>query len=382
MATSTMSNGVWGDWKISKIKGERGTDGTSLKVLGTLDDESELPKNYTGDIGDGYVVKGNYWVWDGDSWEDAGPLQGPAGAASYVHIKYATMWYDPSNSDQFETDGTWKGWTATSGETPGDYIGLYTDNTEEDILNPALYTWKKWQGEDGFGYEYIFKTTTSNIAPELPADTTNSNGDSSINDGFVPNGWNDDPVDVSESTPYCWQCYRKKTDGVWSSFKGSASTGKAALWAKYGEKGADGTPGSDGIDGETGAGIEYIYIVGTVDTTNWSEANLSNPNNTWNYQGAVSPWTNDPQGVDPTNKVEWVSFRIKPQGKDTWENWSTPIVWSRFSEDGKDGPGLEYVFVLSTSETLTDEINNITTLAANQNDDYVPSYTYNNTTIT
>jgi carbohydrate binding domain-containing protein len=38
MAMSIKVNGVWGDWSIVKIKGERGTDGTSIKIVGVYND--------------------------------------------------------------------------------------------------------------------------------------------------------------------------------------------------------------------------------------------------------------------------------------------------------------------------------------------------------
>lgn len=78
----------------------------------------------------------------------------------------------------------------------------------------SKYSWSKWRGEDGFGYEYIYKRTGDNIAPVTPTDSNNSNGDLSTNDNFVPNNWTDDPSGVNTEYPYEWVCYRKKVDGV------------------------------------------------------------------------------------------------------------------------------------------------------------------------
>ena len=75
-------------------------------------------------------------------------------------------------------------------------------------------------GKDGKGYEWIFKHTTENIAPATPA--------TSQVDDYVPSGWHDDPIGVSESLPYEWACCRTKKDGVWSAFS------PAAIWAKWG----------------------------------------------------------------------------------------------------------------------------------------------------
>lgn len=75
-------------------------------------------------------------------------------------------------------------------------------------------------GKDGKGYEWIFKHTTENITPSTP--------DTSQVDDYVPSGWHDDPIGVSESLPYEWACCRTKKDGVWSAFS------PAAIWAKWG----------------------------------------------------------------------------------------------------------------------------------------------------
>ena len=75
-------------------------------------------------------------------------------------------------------------------------------------------------GKDGKDYEWIFCHTTGNVTPPTPA--------TSQVDDYVPVGWHDDPIGVSESLPYEWACCRTKTDGVWSTFT------PAALWAKWG----------------------------------------------------------------------------------------------------------------------------------------------------
>lgn len=75
-------------------------------------------------------------------------------------------------------------------------------------------------GRDGRDYEWIFKHTTENVTPPTPATLQV--------DDYVPSGWHDDPIGVSESLPYEWACCRTKKDGVWSAFS------PAAIWAKWG----------------------------------------------------------------------------------------------------------------------------------------------------
>lgn len=95
--------------------------------------------------------------------------------------------------------------TQDGGKTYG-YILSGESNTEEyDLL---VQSGK--DGSDGKGYEYIFKSTTTNTRPATPA--------TSQTDDYVPSGWNDDPVGVSATVPYEWVSKRTKKDGVWSAF--------------------------------------------------------------------------------------------------------------------------------------------------------------------
>lgn len=60
---------------------------------------------------------------------------GADGQTSYLHIKYS--------NDGGAT------FTASGGETPGDWLGVYVDFTAADSSNPADYTWKKIVGPTG-----------------------------------------------------------------------------------------------------------------------------------------------------------------------------------------------------------------------------------------
>lgn len=58
--------------------GKDGADGTSIKILGKLNSEDELP--LTGNIGDAYVIGLNIWVWSkNNSWINVGDFKGPKG---------------------------------------------------------------------------------------------------------------------------------------------------------------------------------------------------------------------------------------------------------------------------------------------------------------
>ena len=76
------SNGVWRVLSTSQgvlgIRGEKGSDGEDLKVLGAKATVGELPS--TGNAqGDAWLVSGDLYIWSGTAWVNAGPLQGDKG---------------------------------------------------------------------------------------------------------------------------------------------------------------------------------------------------------------------------------------------------------------------------------------------------------------
>lgn len=332
MATSRMSNGEWSDWQVMRVKGENGSDGTSLTIKGTAEFHFRTRADYDAAItiageyylidydevlnancvyayspfgkepeftvatnGDAFVYSkdGHLYVANGDSgWSDIGQFkgeQGNNGENAYLHIKYATS----------EVRGSW---SANNGETPDKYIGLYSDN---NIADPActdanwdLFTWSKWEGRDGFGYEYIYKRTDTATAPATPTATSQA-------DEYVPDGWTDDPSGVTSTYQWEWQCYRKKTDGVWGAFIGSASNNAvAALWAKYGETGA------------TGDYTEIRYAAGN-SYTNPPTFNATNLN--------LQLWLTSLSEVQSSGQYIWqTSARFSAAGVRK-TSWTTPV---------------------------------------------------------
>lgn len=356
MATSRKSNGVWDDWQMSRIKGEDGQDGTSIDIKGNFIDHFEresdwaaasvsntpgatylidndieaggtasastqyrIVKQYA-DIGSGrhvWVTKqaspgeayimdnenspydGDLFVADAERWVNAGHIKGNAGTSAYVHIKFGNSL-------------TVDDWTDGSGEAPGKYIGIYADNNIDDSDDWNDYKWMKWQGHDGLGYEYIYKRTTALSTVRTPTATSQE-------DGFVPDGWTDDPSGVNSTYKYEWICYRKKTDGVWGKFIGRADNNTiAAMWAKY---------------GEDGNYTEYRYAV----------------NGSPTEAPALVNSDLNPQGWSPTmppvgqGYYLWMTKAVKNgQGTALVSEWSTPVRMTPV--DGSDGDSPAAIF--------------------------------------
>lgn len=263
-----------------------------------------------------------------------------------------------------------------------------------EFSEPVL--WAKWgeKGMDGDGYEYIFtRTADVDRVPQTPSSIQQNDYIPTIsNGGSKDYNWSDDPKGVNEDYKAEWTCKRVRTDGVWSNFS------TPALWSNWGEQGLsgghyqyrwkisatkpsiptdaaasgwstnselvpgdgeyvwqiqrfanpDGTltawsnlirlTGADGEDGKDGNSIEFIY------TRNADGSQPSTPASV-NQAGHIpSGWTNHPTGVTASLMYEWVSQRYLDKSTQVWGNWSTPGIWSRYSERGKDGDGYEYIY--------------------------------------
>lgn len=57
--------------------GPQGSPGTGINLLGSLPSIGDLPPS--ANPGDAYIVGGDFWVWEGGQWINAGSIVGPAG---------------------------------------------------------------------------------------------------------------------------------------------------------------------------------------------------------------------------------------------------------------------------------------------------------------
>ena len=63
-------------------QGPKGEDGTGVAILGSYPTQADLTTAHpTGTAGDGYIVAGDLYVWNGTAWENVGRIQGPEGPA-------------------------------------------------------------------------------------------------------------------------------------------------------------------------------------------------------------------------------------------------------------------------------------------------------------
>lgn len=207
-------------------------------------------------------------------------------------------------------------WWMSAGEVVG------VTNTVSQWSVPIKAT-----GEDGVASDYYnFKYAVSDVYDQAPELNRNNPDPGSAWTDTVPN---------IISGQYLWMIIGQFKDGT---LEGQWSNPIRLT----GEQGIQGIPGEDGKS------IEYIF-------TRTQEYEAPNTPVGENIDDFVPDgWTDDPVGPDGNLPYEWTSKRVK--SGNVWNVYSSPSLWSKYSfdgapgEDGKDGPGVEYIYTRTESE--------------------------------
>ena len=146
-------------------------------------------------------------------------------------------------------------------------------NTWGPYTTPVIWSAYGDKGQDGDGFEYIYKSfPPANLQSEYTALTNEYSADPTSNyqthDEYYSylNGWSDDPVSPTLGNP-CWCSVRKKRNNSWTAFS------QPSQWSMY-ITAEGGTPGADGQNAQ----IDYLipnkerlvskFITSIVDETN------------------------------------------------------------------------------------------------------------------
>lgn len=322
-------------WLKQVDKGNDGEDGTSVRILGSKDDPSQLPQEGN-NVGDGYLIDGHLWVWNGSSWTDAGQIQGPAGESvqhmggwydglfvpyiGVVRMGNATFMctnkegtYNPPMWTLIDTEGkrikTNTGYIITGEINNAEYQLLAADGTDgQDGLDgvpgepgkdgKTLYTWIRYAddaegngisndptGKNFIGFAYNKETPLESNTPSdyMWSEIKGEQG--------VPGA-----VGSDGKTYYTWIAYSDNPDGNpmyqqpndSTKYIGIAINKETAIegtdpseytWSKFrGEDGKDGLNGADGVDGKDGTSIVWKGEFASAP---------ANPQNGWAYKNTT-----------------------------------------------------------------------------------------------
>lgn len=370
-------DGQWSDYSTPTIWsrwGENGKDGDGVEYIYTRTTQEVKPDRPTQSEN-----KDEYIPPQGDN-EDAW-YDNPIGVDATHRWEWVSIRKQKNPEDEGATWGTWSdpslwayyakdGNDGASGSTPDHQSFFFKDSEEKPAkptftnpLAPAegwvdsitgegnwwccvasvdgstglIVSWSEVFSVSGVMFRNVnaYKSTgTSDERPETP----------------TGGSWN--PTNDAITYPEGWSGLDELGGIVWESQATFNSLGSQTKeWS---------TPtritGPNGENGTDGLTIEFIYTRTADDTK--PELVLTDSENVKDYlpggDGQVGDnpetWIDNPRGITDTMRTEWMSQREKDLDTQTWGNWIEPVRWSRWGQNGKDGDGVEYVFVRTKRE--------------------------------
>lgn len=229
--TPATPNDSYGPWstpvRITGGDGIAGTDGTDIEFIyaQSEDDTPKIPAPPTNQIDD--------WPNDGNTdhqtitnsngtqttWYD-----NPQGVTSSMKYEWMSMRYKTGGHN--DVGGTWSAYTT-----------------------PVIWSAYGDKGQDGDGFEYIYKVTGGDTPDSnKPANPTPNLWDTDTeyqrtDIEYIPSGWYDDPQNTTPTNRWQWVCVRKRQDSQWKQFS------EPTLWSNY-VLADQSVPGADGKDAE------------------------------------------------------------------------------------------------------------------------------------
>lgn len=150
---TTLAQGTWlwtrivydytdGSTETVYSKSYMGSDGTSVTILGSYNTLAELQAAHPmGNLGDGYIVSGDLYIWNGSAWENVGTIQGPQGnpgtSVTVTSVQYGTSASASTQPTNWST-------TSPTSITKGQWLWVKTT-----FSDGTTATSKSYAGTDG-----------------------------------------------------------------------------------------------------------------------------------------------------------------------------------------------------------------------------------------
>lgn len=183
MRTSSDNGKTWGD--AIRIVGIKGEDGTSVNIQGEKPSVEDLPM-IGNQKGDGYIVQGDLYVWNGSSWTNAGKIQGPPGNDG-KDGKYTVVEFARNTS---LTEAPTSGWSSTPpASQPGYYIWMRMGVVTPPSTTPIWGSAVRQTGEAGTDGQNVYRLDLSNEVDGVPCNSSGTpTGALPSTDIYVYNG--------------------------------------------------------------------------------------------------------------------------------------------------------------------------------------------------
>ena len=290
---------------------------------------------------------------DGDGYEYIYCQVGPQGPQGYQGPQAPPTPVAPGPGDEQYPAPWTDDPTGVSSDWPQEYVSMRKKQNGSWGLYSSPALWAQYvpqgvQGRAGINgpfTEWAYKNAVTISQSDMPA-----NG-YPISDIAHMNGWTE-----TSSTPptgqFTWYITRYNTYNESNVLSYGNWNQAVRLTGEKGEDGADGTDfefiytRNNGIAGPQGVRGPQAPQAPVYDSNN----DPVNTQDDWKGtdNNGVS-WTDNPQGVQANLQFEYMVQRKKLSGHQAWEPYGpqTAAVWSKWGENGRDGDGYEYIYVLT-----------------------------------
>ena len=261
----------------------------------------------------------------------------------------------PANIEEYPPQG-WKSYP----ESPNSDEAVYMTMARK--INNSWVNWSDgYRWTQPVAYSEKSQQTISiesNIALYRLSSGTPSLSEQKRKTPSYPNGWSTTPDFVVQNNQEVYMITAKTINGKYQLINGY-------YWSSPMRIGG-GTTSSTGSDTTI---YNYVYFPSNSATAPDAPSSLFTVRQIEEAHEMYG-WHDRPQGISEGQKYEYVSLSVG-EGLDR-NNWSQPVLWSKWGERGMDGDGVEYVYTRRSNYSPAPSLTFNVSDEGYQQDDYLP----------